>query len=74
MELYERIEETCRLRGMSVTQMCREAAISRAAISDLKHGRSKNLSLKTICKLCEMFGVSIGYWLDPQRAGAKERM
>ena len=67
MELYERIEAMCRQHGVTITEMCRDAGISRASVSDLKHGRSRFLSSATIHKMssyfrnCVMKFANIGY-------------
>lgn len=62
MELYEKIDAMCRQHDVTITQMCRDAGISRAAISDLKHGRSQFLSSATIHKLSYYFRVPMDFW------------
>lgn len=57
--LYEKIEALCRERGINVTQMCREAKVSRGSLTDLKMGRKQNLSLPTLCRLAAYFQVSM---------------
>lgn len=57
--LYERIEGLCRDRGVNVTQMCREAGVSRGNLTDLKMGRQTGLSAATMEKLARYFGVTI---------------
>lgn len=58
-ELYERIENFCKERKINITQMCREANVPRAALTDLKMGRSKELSIKTLGRIADYFGVSV---------------
>lgn len=62
-ELYDVIENLCKKNGVSITQMCREGGISRAPLSDLKMGRTKNLSTETLSKIAVYFGVSMDYLL-----------
>lgn len=64
MELYERIEAMCRQHGVTITEMCRDAGISRASVSDLKHGRSRFLSSATIHKMSNYFRVPMDFWYD----------
>lgn len=59
MHLYESIEKLCKRNGISITQMCKEAGITRASLSDLKYGRSKSLSAATLSKLSAYFSVPI---------------
>jgi transcriptional regulator with XRE-family HTH domain len=58
-ELYERIEDFCKERKVNITQMCREANVPRAALTDLKMGRSKELSIKTLERIADYFNVSV---------------
>ncbi len=59
--IYMRIEELCRKKGITVTEMCRACKIPRASLSDFKMGRKKSLSLETLSKIAEFFGVSVDY-------------
>lgn len=62
-EIYSRIDELCRQRGITVTALCKECQIPRASLSDYKMGRIKNLSAKTLSKIAEYFSVSVEYLL-----------
>lgn len=62
--LYEKIEDLCETVNINITQMCREAGISRASLSELKMGRSKELSNDAIRKISDYFGVSVDYLLN----------
>ena len=64
--LYERIEELCKLKGQSITTMCKESGASRASLSDLKMGRNQKLSAGTLSKIAQYFDVSIDYLLTGQ--------
>lgn len=72
MELYEQIDAMCRQHDVTITQMCRDAGISRAAISDLKHGRSQTLSSATIHKLSYYFRVPMDFWYDGLKDDAEQ--
>ncbi len=59
--LYSRIEELCRNKGITVTEMCRVCKIPRASLSDFKMGRKKSLSVDTLSKISDFFGISVDY-------------
>lgn len=62
--LYERIELLCKTKNMNVTTMCREAIVSRGALSDLRNGRTNKLSTETLSKIANYFDVSVDYLLN----------
>lgn len=59
MGLYEFIEALCSDRGISVTQMCSDAGVARASLSDLKSGRNKSLSSGALSKIANYFGITV---------------
>ena len=59
--IYSRIEALCKTGGITVTQLCRDCAISRASLSDYKKGRIKSLSASTLSKIADYFDVSVDY-------------
>ena len=66
MKIYEIIEMLCKEKGITITQMCKEANVSRGSMTDLKMGRSTTLSLPTTTKLCDYFNVSTDFLLGKQ--------
>lgn len=58
-ELYERIENMARRRGLNITQLCIQSGASRGSLGDLKHGRIDSLKPVTLKRLADFFGVSI---------------
>lgn len=62
-EMYKRIEDLCKLRGVNMTAMCREAGIPRSNLSDLKHGRTSALSTVNLDRISKFFDVSMDYLL-----------
>lgn len=62
-EMYKRIETLCKKQGITITQMCKDANVSRGSLTDLKMGRSSELSTQSTIKLSEYFGVSADYIL-----------
>lgn len=59
LPLYERIEAFCQAKGVTITEMCRDAEIPRSALSDYKAGRKKSINMKNIEKMADYFGISI---------------
>lgn len=57
--LYDRIHSLCDLKGVKDGTMCREANVPRSTFQELKMGRTENLSLKTLQKIADYFGVSV---------------
>lgn len=60
-EMYERIDNLCKKRGINITTMCREAGVSRGNLTDLKMGRQSGLNVKNAMKIAEYFGVTVEY-------------
>lgn len=61
--MYRSIQFLCQNKGVTITQMSRETNIPRSVFSELKSGRTKQLSSKYLPTLSEYFGVSIDYLL-----------
>lgn len=62
-ELYKRIEALCVSNNKTITEMCREAAVPRGNLTDLKMGRQQGLSSKNLRKIAEYFGISVDFLL-----------
>lgn len=58
-EMYERIEELCHQHGVSMTSMCRQLKISRSILSELRSGRTKELSIHNLRKIADFFSVPV---------------
>ena len=71
-DIYKRIENLCKNRGVDITTMCKEAKISRAIMSEFKMGRTKELSTSTLSKLSNYFDVSVDYLLGKEDQIQKE--
>ena len=61
--LYERIEELCRSRGIRPGRLCNDLGISRGLVTDLKMGRKKSVNAETAQKIASYFGISVGQLL-----------
>lgn len=62
-EMYNVIKRLCDERGTNITQMCKDAEVSRGSLTDLKMGRIAVLSTSSICKIADFFDVSTDYLL-----------
>ena len=61
--MYTIIESLCQERGIRPGKLCAELSISRGILSDLKAGRTKQLSAENVGKIAAYFEVSTDYLL-----------
>lgn len=62
-EMYKIIENLCQGKAISVTRLCKDTNIPRTVFSELKSGRTKQLSNKYLPVVAEYFGVTVDYLL-----------
>nr|WP_319488505.1 helix-turn-helix transcriptional regulator [uncultured Caproiciproducens sp.] len=67
LSLYEKIESLCKIRGVNITEMCKNSGASRGSLTDLKMGRKKTLTAETLAKIAEYFNVSIDYLMGNEQ-------
>jgi transcriptional regulator with XRE-family HTH domain len=65
--LYSNIENLCKDKNITVTQLCRETMIPRAVLSELKSGRSKTISVEYINTIANYFEVSVDKLLGNEK-------
>ena len=65
-ELYKRIDGLCKKKGVTITEMCRQALVPRANLTELKMGRVQNIGLSSLQKIANYFGVDIGYFVGSE--------
>lgn len=70
---YERIEELCKQKNISVTALCKACGISRAVLTDFKMGRQKSLSAEILSRIADYFSVSVDYLLGAPVTPADEQ-
>ena len=68
-DMYAIIENLCNERNISIAQMCRDTGLRQSIFSDMKHGRTKNLSAKNISILANYFGVSMDVFTGQRNLG-----
>lgn len=62
-KLYEQIEQLCAKRGINITKLCKETGISRSALTELKKGRTQNLSSQNIYAIAQYFEIPPEYFM-----------
>lgn len=70
--IHTQIVELCKSRGINITQMCREAGIPRATLTELKMGRTASLSTKNMNKLAAYFEVPVDRLLNNSDESSEE--
>lgn len=69
-EMYNRIEELCKKKKISITKMCHEAGVSRAPLTELKMGRTQKLSAENLDRIANYLGVTSSYLLGTEKEKA----
>lgn len=65
--MYERIVDLCNRAGIKPGKLCAETGLSRGMLTDLKMGRTKELSAKNSRIIADYFGVSVDYLLTGEQ-------
>lgn len=73
-EMYERILTLCQQRNIKPGRLCADTGLSRGLMTDLKMGRTRELSAKNTKIIADYFGVTTDYLLtglgDKEKAPA----
>lgn len=64
LNLYEKIEGACKRAGLNITQLCKEAGVSRSSLSELKMGRIRSLTAANISAIATRLALPIEYFTD----------
>lgn len=62
-KLYKRIDLLCHESNINITELCRATGITRSVLTELKQGRTQNLSAANTYKISDFFGVSADFLL-----------
>lgn len=62
-ELYSRLMELCRQKGISGYKLCKDLGIQPSFLTDLKAGRQKGVSAGNAAAIATYFGVPLNYVL-----------
>ena len=66
-EMYNRIVALCNERGIKPGRVCADTGLSRGMMSDLKMGRTKELSAKNTKIIADYFGATTDYLLTGEK-------
>ena len=64
MDTYLKIKELCEEKCVSVSALAGAIGVRSSVFSELKMGRTKQLSVVTINKIAEFFGVPTSYFFE----------
>ena len=57
--LYDKLTELCKAKGVSGSRMCVDLSISKSTMTDLKNGRIKSVSASNAQKMAAYFGITV---------------
>lgn len=64
MNTYEKIKSMCDDRGIKLSVLAEKTGIRSSVFTELKMGRTKQLSTATLEKIAGFFGVPVSFLLD----------
>ena len=64
MDTYEKIKELCAEKGIRLSALAAGIGVRSSVFSELKSGRTKQLSVGTLTKIADYFAVPQSYFLD----------
>lgn len=65
-ELYKRISDICKKKGVTIAEMCRQTDITQGTMSDLKYGRQASMNAKKLDRIAKYLGVTSSYLLGTE--------
>ena len=68
--MYSILQNLCAQKGITITEMCREAGVPRSSVGNLATGSTQQLSAKNMQKLATYFNVSADYLLGNEEKPA----
>jgi len=60
---YDRLVDTCRIRGYTPSGLCTRLGIRKSFLSDLKSGRIQSIRTDTVCELARALNVTTDFLL-----------
>ena len=69
-DTYEKIAALCAERGIRLSALARGTGVRSSVFTELKMGRTRQLSVQTLRKIAEYFGVPESYFLEEDAADA----
>lgn len=74
MDTYSIIRELCEEKGIKISTLARETGLRNSVFTELKMGRSKNLSAATLEKIAAYFEVPVSVFFDGQKTDGVDEM
>ena len=68
METYLQIKQLCAENGISIAALASAVGIRSSVFSELKMGRTKQLSVPTLQKIADHFGLPLAYFVVEDNA------
>ena len=66
MDTYGKIKELCDGRGVTFSALAAGIGVRSSIFTELKKGRTKQLSISTLNKIAEYFGVPTSFFIDSE--------
>lgn len=70
-DMYKRIDDLLKERGISGVKMSSDLGMSRSFMTELRKGRAKSVKIETAQKIADYFGVTVGYLLGTEATETK---
>ena len=74
LDTYARIKELCDERGINISALAQGTGIRNSVFTELKKGRTKQLSAPTLEKLAAYFEVPVSFFFGDDEQGRTEEM
>ena len=74
LDTYARIKELCDERGINISALAQGTGIRNSVFTELKKGRTKQLSAPTLEKLAAYFEVPVSVFFGDDEQGRTEEM
>ncbi|MCR5041149.1 MAG: helix-turn-helix transcriptional regulator [Clostridia bacterium] len=72
MDLYDRIAGLCRRDGIRISALAKETGLRTSIFTELKMGRTKSMSVATLGRIADYFGVTLDYLAGTDAKPASE--
>ncbi len=70
-DMYKKIDELLKQRGISGSKLSQDLGMSRSFMTELRKGRAKGITLETARKIADYFGVPVSVLTGAENAPAE---
>ncbi len=71
-DMYKKIDELLKEKGISGAKMSADLGMSRSFMTELRKGRAKSVKIETAQKIADYFGVTLGALLGGEDGGERK--